>query len=108
MGLQFALCVENGAGTGLDIAHVLVGVILCELVRDAFDRLGVLHQSQREVEALEVVLEGARIVDDHVVVQRHRVVRRKRHILLRRALDHGRGAQAAVQMHVQLRLGHAE
>ena len=105
MGLQLALSVENWAETNLDIANVLVGVILDELVRDAFDPLGVLHQRQREVEALEVVLQVTRVVHDHVVVQRHRVVGRKSHTSLSRELDHGRRAQAAVQMHVQLRLG---
>jgi len=106
--LQPALRIEDGTEASLQVPYVLPGVVLTELIGDALNALRVLHERKREVKALEVVLEVPGVVHDHVVVELRRIIRRELHGPLGGELDHRRGAQAPVQVHVQLRLRESE
>ena len=75
---QPAAHVEHRRVAHLDVPHAVASRVDRQLVRDALERLGRLHHAERHVEAREVVLETARVVDAHELAQRIGVVARHR------------------------------
>ena len=98
--------VEQRPPADLDVADPVGGLRLDQLERDPLERLGVLHQRDRQVErAQQLGLRGAERRRSERVVhpgERRRGVDATRPCQLERRVD----AQRAVEMEVQLGLGH--
>ena len=75
---QASLGVQQRAEAHLDVADTFCGVVEHALVRDPFERIGVLHDREGDREAFQILLERGRIVDDHVFSQRLGVGRGQR------------------------------
>ena len=89
----------------LDVPHVFPRRVHHELVRDPLQRGRRLHHRERDGVLLEILLEALRRGDHQRAGQTLRRVRRQPHALDPGQLEHRRRPQAAVEMHVQLRLG---
>ena len=92
--------VEHRRVAHLDVAHAIARCVFGELVGDALQRRLGLHDRERDREALEVILEVARIVHRHVLTQGGRVSRRHRAVVLGGQIQHRLRSQRAVEVAV--------
>jgi hypothetical protein len=103
---QAALGVEERRPADLGVAHVVARLVLGEVGRRPFERLGVLHQGDRQVEGEQKLGLVGDLVRAHEHGS-HPLEGRRRLDAPRPGEVEGRvDAQGAVEVEVQLRLGH--
>ena len=91
----------------LDIPNVLGGLVHDEFVRHALERRGGLQDGEGDDVFLEVLLEVLRVAHQHRLRQLIRCLGGQVDALRPGQLEHRRGPQRAIEMHVQLGLGPA-
>ena len=89
----------------LHVAHILGGLVEDELVRHALERGGGLQDRERDFVLLEVFLETFRVPHQHCLGEPVGRIGGQTDTLRACQLEHGRGPQRAIQMHMQLGLG---
>ena len=91
----------------LDVTHVFRRDVDDEFIRHPFQRLRGLQDRQRDLVLAEVVLEALGVAHEHRFRERVGSVGGQTDALRARQLQHGRGSERAIEMHVQLGLGPA-
>ena len=103
--VQLGVHVKLRREADLEVAHALLLVVLGQLVRDALQRLLVLHHRAGVGEAAQVLGEAGVAVLEHLLAHAALGVRGQRHLLFARQLQQRRQPQRAVEVDVEIGLG---